>query len=391
MESNEKIHEEVTNAAQAVVAQFAPDADFRDVYDAWFQAGLTWVHFPIGLGGLALPRSLQGVADAILTSAGWTLPRLFNKNACGFVAPTLIEFADRALAERHIPAIATGRERWCQLFSEPGAGSDLASLSTIAQLEGDAWHLTGQKVWSSKAHEADWAILLARTDPDVPKHKGITYFIVDMKSAGIDVRPLRQATGRAEFNEVFLDEVIIPDANRIGEINGGWPIARTTLAHERMSVADRHGDKRVSPIDDAIATWHRYPERQNPVARDQLAALWARAQAHRLTCDRLRGDPAMKQNEGSLAKISGALLNQACYEFSIQMMGPEAALFGSYAPDIAEDGDYLIQERFLRSRANSIEGGTTEIQRNLVAERILGLPEEHKPDRGKSWREARNH
>jgi len=389
MNINENMHERVFEAAQAVVARFGADANVHDVYAAWFEAGLTWVHFPIGLGGLELPRSLQGVADTILASAGWPLPRIFNKNACGFVAPTLIEFAERSLVERHIRAIATGRESWCQLFSEPGAGSDLAALSTMARRAEAGWRVTGQKVWSSKAHEADWAILLARTDPDVPKHKGITYFVVDMRSAGIEVRPLRQMTGRAEFNEVFLDDVLVPECNRVGPVDEGWPIARSTLLHERMSVADRHGDKRASPIDDAITAWRASSDPKDPIARDQLAALWARAQAHRLTCDRLRGDPAMKQNEGSIAKVAGAALNQACYEFAMQMLGPAAALFGAYDPYLPEDPEFLVQERFLRSRANSIEGGTTEIQRNLIAERILGLPEEFKPDRGKSWRDAK--
>lgn len=360
-----------------------------EVLGAWFDAGLTWVHFPIGRGGLGLSPGLQQGVDDLLISAGGAFPRLAND----FVAPTLVEHAHPDIVARLLRRAATAEDIWCQLLSEPGAGSDLAGLATSAKRDGDAWIVNGQKVWSSNAHKASWGILLARTDPNVPKHKGLTYFVVDMHSPGVDVRPLRQMTGRAEFNEVFLTNVVIPDNQRIGPIGGGWKVARTTLTNERMSVGDG-GDELPPSIMDALKLWGERADTTSPVQRDELARLWARAQAHQLTCDRFAAQRAggSPGHESAIAKLVGGELNQAAYEFCGSVLGIEATRYGSYdmdAPEGGMQGEAVLQQRLLRCRANTLAGGTSEVLRNIISERMLSLPEEHRVDRDIPWRDVR--
>ncbi|MBK1787092.1 acyl-CoA dehydrogenase family protein [Prauserella sp. ASG 168] len=359
---------------------------------AWYDAGLTWVHFPKGLGGLEAPRSLQPVVNRIMREAGGPEPRTVNTIGYGIVAGTIRRYAGPEFAARLLRPLATGEEKWCQLFSEPGAGSDLAGLATRAVRDGDDWIIDGQKVWTSLAHLSRWAVLLARTDPDAPKHKGLTYFIVDMTTPGIEVRPLRQLTGRAQFNEVFLDGVRIPDPQRFGGIGEGWIVANSTLGDERTSLGDRVPARGSGAIADAIQLWHAHPDRHTPVLREKLTRLWIRAETHRLTSDRTRVAAATQATAGpgsAITKLVGSELTQHIYEFCVDLLGPTGTLIDTYSPDAPDDesGPTAIQRKYLRSRATTLEGGTSEIQRNVIGERVLKLPQELRADKGIPWRE----
>ncbi|WP_439030554.1 acyl-CoA dehydrogenase family protein [Gordonia terrae] len=382
----------VEQIATGVVREHPPgQAPLRDLMGAWFDAGLAWVHFPRGLGGLEAPRSLQAVANRVIRAAGGPEPRTVNTIGYGIVAGTISRYVPHDRAATLLRPLATGEELWCQLFSEPGAGSDLAGLATSAVRDGDGWRINGQKVWTSLAHKSTWAVLLARTDPTVAKHKGLTYFIVRMDTPGIEVRPLRQMTGRASFNEVFLDDVWIPDDQRLGDVGAGWFVATGTLGDERTSLGDRIPARGSGAIADAIAIWQANPDRQTPVARDRLVRLWARADAHRLTAERARvaavsGTPGP---ESAIVKLVGSELNQAIYEFCVDLLGPDGPLLDTYSPEAPDDesGATAVQRKFLRSRAATLEGGTSEIMRNVIGERVLKLPQELRNDKGKPWNE----
>jgi alkylation response protein AidB-like acyl-CoA dehydrogenase len=384
----------IEQIARDVVAANPPTSVCTEqLMGAWYDAGLSWVHFPVGLGGLDAPRSLQPVANAILKEAGGPEPRTVNTIGYGIVAGTIRRYADPELAARLLRPLATGEEKWCQLFSEPGAGSDLAGLATRAVRDGDGWRITGQKVWNSLAHIARWGVLLARTDPDVPKHKGITYFIVDMTAPGVEVRPLRQITGRAPFNEVFLEDVHIPDTHRLGDVGAGWIVANSTLGDERTSLGDRVPARGAGAIGDALEVWHSHPDQQSAVLRDELTRLWVRAETHRLTAARVRVAAATRAAAGpesAIIKLVGSELTQNVYEFCIKMLGLEGTLIDTYSPDAVDDesGPTAIQRKYLRSRATTIEGGTSEIQRTVIGERVLKLPQEHRRDKTLPWREV---
>ena len=288
----------------------------------------------------------------------------------------------------------TGEESWCQLFSEPGAGSDLAGLATRAVRDGDEWVITGQKVWNTLAHIADRGMLVARTDPEAPKHKGLTYFALDMHAPGVEVRPLRQMTGEAEFNEVYLTEVRVPDADRIGDVGEGWRVAMTTLSNERTSIGGGSGPpvRGSGSIAEAIRIWQADASRQDPVDRDRLTRLWIEAEVLRLTNlrasqNRKAGNPGP---EGSIAKLMFAEVNKRVYELCIDLMGSDALVGYDYTMRRAETLGLVgpagsARKMFIRSRANSIEGGTSEIQRNILGERILGLPGDVRVDKEMPW------
>ncbi|WP_338051633.1 acyl-CoA dehydrogenase family protein [Pseudonocardia acidicola] len=385
----------VAEAARRVIAEHDPrSVPQREFLGACFAAGLSWVHFPEGLGGLGVSRGLQAVADEILQGAGGPVPFYVNPIGYGMAAPTVREHAQSAgLAREWLRPLATGEHIWCQLFSEPGAGSDLAGLATSAVRDGNDWVINGQKVWTSLAHRSRWALLLARTDPDQPKHKGLSYFVLDMHAPGVQTRPLRQMTGQAEFNEVYLSDARIPDAHRLGAVGDGWRVAMTTLMNERSAIGGGSSVRGTGTIADAVALWAQRPDRHTPVLRDRLAALWTRAEAHRLTGERARrsataGSPGP---EGSISKLVSAELNQHVYEFCMELLGPEATLYGSYAvSENGRDADRRgpVQQRFLRSRANTIEGGTSEVLRNILGERVLGLPGDLRADANRPWREV---
>ncbi|MFE7034774.1 acyl-CoA dehydrogenase family protein [Streptomyces sp. NPDC057621] len=392
----------IEKVARDVVTAHPPrDVPLTELMGAWYDAGLTWVHFPEGLGGLRAPRSLQPVANRVMREAGGPEPRTVNTIGYGIVAGTIRRYASPEQASRLLRPLATGEEKWCQLFSEPSAGSDLAGLATRAvQESGDAvtpgggdWIVNGQKVWTSLAHTSRWAVLLARTDPDVPKHKGLTYFILDMTTPGVEVRPLRQLTGRAQFNEVFLDNVRIPDSQRFGAVGEGWIVANSTLGDERTSLGDRVPARGSGVIADALALWQAHPERHTPVLRERLTRLWIRAETHRLTSDRTRVAAATQATAGpgsAVTKLVASELTQHVYEFCMELLGPAGTLIDTYSPDAPDDesGPTAIQRKYLRSRATTLEGGTSEIQRNVIGERVLKLPQEPRADKKIPWRDV---
>jgi alkylation response protein AidB-like acyl-CoA dehydrogenase len=360
----------------------------REFLGRQFDAGLAWVHFPEGDGGLGLSPKLQRIVNERLAMADAPLAWPRNPIGYGMGAPTVATHGSEAQRRRYLRPLFTGEEVWCQLFSEPGAGSDVASLAARAVKDGDEWIVNGQKVWTTLAHLSRWGMLVARTNPDQEKHKGLTYFVVDMLAPGVEVRPLRQMTGEAEFNEVYFTDVRIPDAERLGDVGEGWRVSLTTLMNERVSIGGTIIPRSSGPIGEALRLWRDRKDR-DPILRDRLTRLWIEAEVNRLTNirasqNRQKGTPGP---EGSTAKLAFAESNKRVYELCIDIMGPTGMLYGSYdmiRPDQANHAD-TIQKAFLRARANSIEGGTSEIMRNILGERVLGLPGDVRVDRDKPW------
>ncbi|MFF5724960.1 acyl-CoA dehydrogenase family protein [[Kitasatospora] papulosa] len=367
--------------------------DRTDFLEARFDAGLAWVHYPVGLGGLDAPRSLQPVVDAELAAAGApdNDPRRIGIGL-GMAAPTILGYGTEEQKQRFLRPLWTGAEVWCQLFSEPGAGSDLAALGTRAVRDGDDWVVDGQKVWTSSAHLARWAILIARTDPDVPKHRGISYFICDMTDPGVEVRPLRQITGEAEFNEVFLTGVRIPDSRRLGPVGDGWKVAQTTLMNERVSIGGARIPREGGMIGTVAKSWREQPDLRTHDLHQRLLRLWVEAEVARLTGERLRQQLVAGQPgpEGSGMKLAFARLNQEISGLEVELLGDEGLLYSDWTMRRPELVDFTGRDagyRYLRSKGNSIEGGTSEVLLNIVAERVLGLPVEPRNDKDVAWKD----
>jgi alkylation response protein AidB-like acyl-CoA dehydrogenase len=329
-------------------------------------AGERWVglHWPTEYGG----RGASPVQVAIFNAeyARARAPQLVNRVGLNLAGPTLLAHGTAEQKERWLARILNAEEIWCQLFSEPNAGSDLASLTTNAMPADDGWLLSGQKVWTSYATHARWGICLARTDPEAPKHKGISYFVVDMHAAGIDVRPLTQITGEAEFNEVFLDEVFVPADHLVGDLNQGWAVANTTLAHERgTNFPFKEQVVHEVYLAELWAEAARRGKLDEPQVVDQLAQAFVELAVLRLhnwrTLSRLaRGLPPGP--ESSLVKLAWTDLTQHLSEAALDVVDPESPLWGKW------------QRQWLWSKAASIAGGTSEIQRTIIGDRILGLP-----------------
>ncbi len=364
---------------------------------AQYDRGLAWVHFPEGFGGLNLPPIVQRHVDRRLRDAGAATPHGTLFFGLSLAGPTVVTHGSDDLRRRALRPMFTGEEIWCQLFSEPGAGSDLAGLATRAVRDGEEWVVNGQKVWNTLAHVADRGMLVARTDPDLPKHKGLTYFMIDMHATGVEVRPLRQITGEAEFNEVYLTDARIADSDRIGDIGDGWRVSMTTLMNERTTIGAASGGgsngKRVSGIQEALDLWSKRPAGQrDAVSRDRIARLWIENEVLRYTNQRAAakaraGNPGP---EGSIAKLALANMNKNTYDLCIDLLGADGIIGYDYTfkrPDEAglEAPLGSARKMFLRARANSIEGGTSEIMRNILGERILGLPGEPRVDRDLPW------
>ena len=387
--------EELREQVRAFLVEHDPHQMPRqDFLNARFDAGLAWVHYPEGLGGLGLSRSLQQLVDAEFAAAG-SPGNDAERNAIGLgmAAPTILAYGTDEQQKRWLRELWTGREIWCQLFSEPGAGSDLAALATRAIRDGDAWVASGQKVWTSQAHLAKRALLVARTDPDVPKHQGLTYFAVDMTVPGVEVRPLRQITGEAEFNEVFLTDVRIPDVDRIGPVGEGWKVANATLMSERVNIgASRAAPREAGMIGPAAATWRSRPELRTHALHDRLLRLWTEAEVARLAGERMRQQLAAGKPgpEGSAAKLVFARLNQEISGFDVELNAGDGLRYDDWTmrrPDHATFYSRGPGYRYLRARGNSIEGGTSEILRNIIAERVLGLPPEPRVDKDIPWKD----
>jgi alkylation response protein AidB-like acyl-CoA dehydrogenase len=383
----------VEAAARRLMASLPADAPMPEFRGAQFDAGLAFVHFPEGRGGLAGSRGQQGIVERVLREAGVTYDDLrVNPIGIGMGAPTVLTHGDAALQDRHLRRIFTGEDIWCQLFSEPTHGSDVAGIQTRAVRDGDEWVVTGQKVWTTLAHLSAFGMLLARTDPEVPKHKGMTYFVLDMSSPGVDIRPLFQMTGEAEFNEVFLDGVRIPDSNRLGAVGDGWRVATATLMNERVALAGGPGPRGGGPIGELLRLWgdrrEALPRDLRAVHRDRITSLWIEAEVNRLTGMRakaaeLGGTPGP---EGSVRKLASAELSQRLHEEAVALLGAEGLLHGSgYPMTRSSVSASSTTGGFLRSRASTIEGGTSEIMRNILGERILGLPADVRVDKDVPW------
>lgn len=367
--------------------------DRIDFLRAQFDAGLAWVHFPEGLGGLGLARSFQAYVDRLLTEAGApdNNPRSIGIGL-GMAAPTILAFGTPEQQQEFLRPLWTGEEVWCQLFSEPGAGSDLAALATRAVPDGDHWVVNGQKVWTSSAHKAHRAILVARTDPSVPKHGGLTYFLLDMTGPGVDVRPLRQLTGEAEFNEVFLTDVQVPDAHRLGAVGEGWKVANATLTNERVAIGGQAAPRESGMVGKVAETWRTRPELRQPGLHDRLMTGWVEAEVFRLAGIRLRQKLAVGAPgpEGAVMKLTFARLAQELSGLEVELLGEGGLRYGDWTmtrPDVVEFTGRDAGYRFLRAKGNSIEGGTSEILRNIVAERVLGLPTEPRVDKDVAWKD----
>ncbi|MDF0531283.1 acyl-CoA dehydrogenase family protein [Tsukamurella sp. 8F] len=374
----------------------APDADAEARLDwlrARYDAGLAWVGYPAGRGGLGLPQSLQARVERLFREAGAPDNNSrANGIGLGMAAPTILAFGTEEQKDRYLRPLWTGEEIWCQLFSEPGAGSDLAAVATRAVRDGDDWVVTGQKVWTSGAHNARLAILVARTDPQVPKHRGLTYFLCDMTAPGVDVRPLRQITGEAEFNEVFLTDVRIPDAQRLGAIGEGWRVATATLNNERVAIGGRAAAREDGMIGVVAGTWREHPELRTADAHDRLTRLWIESEVARQTGVRLRQKLASGQPgpEGAAVKLSFARINQQLSGLELEMLGEDGLRYSDWTMVRPEHVDFFGRDagyRYLRAKGNSIEGGTSEILRNIVSERVLGLPAEHRVDKDIAWKD----
>ncbi|GGK52441.1 acyl-CoA dehydrogenase [Planomonospora parontospora subsp. parontospora] len=383
--------EEVESLAREFLAAHDPGGDRLEFLRARFDAGLAWVHFPAGLGGLGVHRELQQVVERVLAGT----PQLdtgVQGIGLGMAAPTILAFGTEEQKKRFLRPLWTGEEIWCQLFSEPGAGSDLATLATRAVRDGDEWVVDGQKVWTSGAHHSRWAILVARTDAEVPKHRGLTYFVCDMHAPGVDVRPLRQITGEAEFNEVFLTGVRLGDDLRLGEVGDGWRVAQMTLMNERVAIGGapvRRGGGMAGVV---AETWRSRPELRTHDLHRRLLRLWVEAEVTRLAGARLREQLAAGQPgpEGSGMKLSFASLNQALSGLDVELRGEEGLEYDDWSFRRSDSVDFFGRGagyRYLRAKGNSIEGGTSEILRNIVAERVLGLPSEPRVDKDVPWKD----
>jgi alkylation response protein AidB-like acyl-CoA dehydrogenase len=383
--------------------------------EAWWRlaarAGWTAPHLPVGQGGRGLPRSAERQVRALFAAHGALRP----PGGLGLLmaAPTILRHGSPEQIERHVPPILEGRKAWCQLFSEPGAGSDLAGLSTRAVRQGDEWVVTGQKVWSSMAREADYGMLLARTNPDVPKHAGISWFAFPLDQPGVSIRPLREMTGEAVFNEVFLDGAICDHADLIGGEDNGWAVTQSTLFFERTGIGAGGGmadfpkagpkggmlgrlageaakdpapvNDKVIAFDELAALARRMGKADDPQIRQKLARLWSYIQVGAWNALRARAEAKAGGGAAvaSIGKLAQTRIMKLSAEVALDILGAAGMVEGD---DGVEGGRFV--KAFVFAPASSIYGGTDEIQRNIAAERTLGLPREERPDKDLSFSEA---
>ena len=381
-----KAWQEASIAGRAAIRAVRTRADYERWYPTFAASGLAVATWPVEYCGLDLPTDLARVAEEQL--APFNLGRL-NPLGLHNAAPALFAHGTEAQRARFLPPLVRNEERWCQLFSEPGAGSDLASLALHAERDGDEWVLTGQKVWSTWAHHSEFAVCLARTAPEQPKRKGIGYFLIDLRSPGIDVRELRHMGGVVDFNEVWLDKVRVPHDQLVGAAQDGWRVAASTLAGERQMVAgsgsggvDRIGGVGADRLVDQI-----HDREDHPALADRAVALWSEDRIRGWTNQRVRATVTAGGTPGpaaSIGKVQQAALNQGIQLAATDMLRSAA---------MAWDGDDWVASMpyevsgMIRSRANTIEGGTTEVNKNVIGEKVLGLPREPDPHHGAAWKE----
>ena len=392
--------EAVDAGDSSTVARLRGDLDYAKWCTEFGESGFATPTWPAeyGAGSSLSPGQARAVSEVLNT---YKAPRPSNIIGIGMGGPTVIVWGSEDVKQRFLRGIATNEEIWCQLFSEPGAGSDVAGLATRAERDGDEWVINGQKVWTSLAHLARYGMLLARTDPDQPKHRGLSYFVIDMHGPGVDVRPLRQITGDAEFNEVFFENARVPDAWRLGPVGDGWRVAITTLMNERVSLSgpgsvsgDTIGGSPIQRIID------RHRPVEDPRLRQRLAAAWI---DHRIiglnnqrAADRRRKG-AEAGPEGSITKLQSAEFNQRVQKLAIDLEGLSGVAWEgkgltgettlSWSPT-AQDDHRTVARGFLRAQANTIEGGTSAIMRNILGERVLGLPKEPDASREVPWKDV---
>ena len=393
--------EAIDDGDGAKVSALRADLDDAAWCTEFGESGFATPTWPADYGaGLSLAPGQARAVNEVLNQ--YRVPRPTNIIGIGMGGPTVIAWGSEELKQRFLRGIATNEEIWCQLFSEPGAGSDVAGLSTRAERDGDEWVVNGQKVWTSLAHLARYGMLLARTDPDQPKHKGLSYFVIDMHQPGVEVRPLRQITGDAEFNEVFFENARIPDAWRLGSVGDGWRVAITTLMNERVSLSGPgsvSGDTiGGSPVERIIA---RFAPVSDPLLRQRLAAAWIDHRVIALNNQRAadrRRSGAEAGPEGSITKLQSAEFNQRLQKLAVDLEGvngvawdgkgltAEATL--SFASGGLADDPRTVARGFLRAQANTIEGGTSSIMRNILGERVLALPKEPDQSRDVAWKDV---
>ena len=398
--SEEELRERTRALLEEVHPERTASIPFRQKQ---YEHGLAWVHFPEGYGGLGLsPKMNRVVHDEISKHS-----KVVHNDpgaaiiGIGMGAPVVLTYGTEEMKKRLLPKIFSGEEIWCQMFSEPSAGSDVAGLSTSAVRDGDEWVVNGQKVWTTVAHLARWGMLLARTNPNVPKHDGLSYFVLDMHAKGVDVRPLYQITGEAEFNEVFFTDVRIPNDMMLGKEGQGWRVAITTLMNERVAIGGGGSKKKGGGASAQLTRLWKERKRgarsagEEAILRDRVTKSYIENELLRVTAQRARaaqkaGNPGP---EGSVSKLAQAELNKRIWETALDVIGDDSLAFeagyelrqSAGMPDTIEG---LAKYQFLRSRANSIEGGTSEIMRNILGERVLGLPGEPRVDKDVAWKDV---
>jgi|TARA_Y100000310_G_scaffold326598_1_gene391694 alkylation response protein AidB-like acyl-CoA dehydrogenase len=357
----------------------------RSFQAALSDAGLAGITYQRELGGAGLSSAHQEAFDAV--SKSWHLPNLPLAISHGMCLPMLNQFGTDAQRAEFMPDCISGRSIWCQMFSEPGAGSDVAGLSTRAVRDGDQWVLNGQKVWTSGAHYSDYGLVVARTRPDVPKHQGLSMFIVDMTDPAVEVRPLRQISGESGFNEVFFTDLHIPSDWLLGDLNQGWSLAVAMLMFERVSIGAGRGGLGGERVSQKLISLARHLDRDaDPHVRQALADLWIRERIKGFIGRRIREAVTAGRvpgPEGSIAKLNGALLARGIRDVSMKLVGPAGQAWG---PD--SDAGRQWASFCLSAAGISIAGGTDEVQRNIIGERVLGLPREPNPFRDTAWEDV---
>jgi alkylation response protein AidB-like acyl-CoA dehydrogenase len=380
---------EVRRRVEQLLAEHGDD-DMTTFLGAQFDAGLARMDYPTGHGGLDAEPKLQEIVDAALEKAGRRYLWMRNPMGIGMCGPTIVARGTDEQRDRFLRPIFTAEEIWCQLFSEPGAGSDVAGLATRAVADGDEWVVNGSKIWTSMAHQAKWGLLLARTDPDAPKHKGLTAFIIDMHEPGVEVRGIRSMAGASGFNEVFFTDAVVPDAMRVGEVGEGWRVGTATLMNERVSIGSEVAPQGSGPIARAVEAWHEAVD-PSPAQRDRLMHLWVDAEVLRLGSLRAQAkrEKGVPGPEGSILKLlQGRVLTDVA-ELVVDLMGPAGTLLAApYSAEVVDEREAGSHDPALSlcgAQAATIAGGTTQIQMNIIGERVLGLPREPGFDPDTPW------